>query len=64
MSIQVQEAEQLREKWGDKPCDHPKFAREYYLGANTGDYVCTTCGRCFARQKMEELRLARSRDTE
>ena len=29
-------AEALRQEWGDKPCDHPEFAREYDLGERTG----------------------------
>jgi hypothetical protein len=43
--MQMHKAWQLRQKWGNKPCDHPSWAREYYLGTNTGDKVCTQCGR-------------------
>jgi transcription initiation factor TFIIIB Brf1 subunit/transcription initiation factor TFIIB len=42
--MQMDEAARLREKWGDKPCSHPKIMKEYYLGSQTGDKVCTTCG--------------------
>ena len=43
--MQARDAAQLRKEWGNKPCDHPKWEREYDLGAQTGDYVCTTCGK-------------------
>ena len=34
----------LKERWGGKPCAHPKLTKEYDRGTATGDYVCTTCG--------------------
>lgn len=43
--MQLEAARDLREEWGDKPCDHPKLTKEYYRSTQTGDYVCTTCGR-------------------
>lgn len=43
--MQMIEAQRLRDAWGEKPCDHPKLEREYYLGVSTGDYVCTQCGK-------------------
>lgn len=45
MPIQMDDAEKLRKNWGDKPCDHPRTAKEYHLGSQTGDRICTTCGR-------------------
>jgi hypothetical protein len=39
-------AQRLRDEWGDKPCGHPGFVREYALGMQ-GDYICTQCGREF-----------------
>jgi hypothetical protein len=42
--MQMEKAKRLREQWGDKPCDNPRFDKEYYLGADTGDKVCTICG--------------------
>ena len=42
--MQTKEAEKLRERWRDKPCDHPSLAKEYEMGSATGDYVCTQCG--------------------
>ena len=43
--MQHEEAKAIRKAWGDKPCNHPKVEKEYYLGSDTGDKVCTTCGR-------------------
>jgi hypothetical protein len=34
----------LKEKWGDKPCDHPHVEKLYYTGAFLTVYVCTQCG--------------------
>lgn len=45
--MQMKEAERLQEEWGDKPCHHPHLTKEYFMGAHTGDYACTTCGRTF-----------------
>ena len=42
--MKTTEAEALRERWGDEPCDHPSLEKEYELGSATGDYVCTKCG--------------------
>lgn len=42
--MQVEKALELRNAWGDKPCDHPELTKEYDRGAATGDYVCTRCG--------------------
>ena len=50
----MDKAEYLRSIWGDKPCDHPTLDKEYYLGAQTGDYVCETCGACFNLEQLDE----------
>lgn len=42
--MQLEKAAELRKSWGNKPCSHSNLEKEYYLGASTGDYVCTTCG--------------------
>lgn len=49
--MQMKEAARLRERWGDKPCDHPRVEREYYLGSHIGDEVCAQCGREITRDK-------------
>jgi len=38
------QAQLLRDRWGNKPCDHPGFVREYDKGMQ-GDFICTQCGR-------------------
>ena len=46
--MQISDVLVLRKAWiekGDSPYDHPTVEKEYYLGAHTGDDVCTTCGR-------------------
>lgn len=57
--MQTDEAAHLRAVWGNKPCDHPSFDREYYLGAHTGDYVCEQCGRDFSPAEAHEIELDR-----
>ncbi len=42
--MQHEKAKELEKDWGNKPCNHPRIEKEYYLGTQTGDYVCTTCG--------------------
>jgi hypothetical protein len=45
--MKMEEALELQRKWkdnGDLPCEHSNIEKEYHIGAQTGDYVCTTCG--------------------
>lgn len=56
MAIQFEEANELREKWGDKPCPHPSLTKEYYLSAQTGDYICTQCGTVFTKEEKDKLK--------
>jgi hypothetical protein len=60
--MQYDEAARLRTEWGDKPCDHNRVEREYYLGVQTGDWICATCGEEFS--SMDEVRRARHRRSE
>jgi len=53
--MQTDKAARLRSEWGDQPCNHPSFDKEYYLGAQTGDYVCLQCGRDFTPTEVDEL---------
>jgi hypothetical protein len=57
--MQRKRANALKEEWGDKPCDHPAFAKEYDLGARTGNYVCTQCGAVFTFRERAEILAAR-----
>ena len=45
--MQRKRAIELREAWGDTPCTHPAFAKEYDLGQKTGQHICTQCGKTF-----------------
>jgi hypothetical protein len=42
--MQMDEAGRRVGQWGDKPCDHPSWEKEYHLGSDTGDKVCSRCG--------------------
>jgi hypothetical protein len=43
--MQLEQAEGLRKRWGDKPCNHPDVQKEYYNDWQTGDMICNTSGR-------------------
>jgi hypothetical protein len=43
--MNFEDAINLSNRWGDKPCEHPSLVRESNMGFSTGDYVCTQCGR-------------------
>ena len=60
--MQVSEVAKLREEWGEKPCNHDHIEKEYYLGAHTGDYVCTTCGRDLTATEKAEHDRQRQRE--
>jgi hypothetical protein len=53
--MQASKAKRKRDDWGDKPCSHPSFAKEYILGAQTGDYVCTQCGQSFDKNERDQI---------
>ena len=57
--MKLKRAQELREAWGDKPCDHPAFAKEYDLGERTGRFVCTQCGRSVSPREKAELAAGR-----
>ena len=57
--MQKKRATALRQAWGDKPCEHPAFAKEYDLGERTGNYVCTQCGATLTFRQKAELLAAR-----
>ena len=52
-------ADELRDAWGDAPCDHPKLAKLYDLGAHTGSFACTRCGRILSFREKAELAASR-----
>ena len=57
--MQKKRAVALQQAWGDKPCDHPAFAKEYDLGERTGNYICTQCGATFGFRERAEIMAAR-----
>jgi hypothetical protein len=42
--VKRKRAMELQQAWGDKPCEHPAFAKEYDQGVRTGNFICTQCG--------------------
>ena len=57
--LQRKKAIELQRTWGDRPCDHPAFSREYDLGERTGNYCCTQCGATLTFRQKAELVAAR-----
>jgi hypothetical protein len=41
---------------GKSNCAHAKLFKEYYLGAQTGDYVCADCGVVLSPAELEKIR--------
>jgi hypothetical protein len=52
-------AQELREAWGDKPCEHPQLAKLYDLGVKTGNFACIQCGAVFTFREKAELAASR-----
>jgi hypothetical protein len=50
---------ELQQEWGDKPCDHPSFAKEYDLGTRTGNFICTQCGTILSFREKGQLMASR-----
>lgn len=54
--MKQKQAQTLREAWGDRPCSHPAFSREYdQAGERTGNYFCTQCGANVSFRERAEL---------
>lgn len=62
MNIQMKDAEEMRKAWGNKPCDHPSFSKEYFNGMNTGDYICNQCGESFSPESKKMIEENRRND--
>jgi len=63
--VKRQKAQELRAAWGDRPCPHPSFAKEYDMGERTGNFVCVQCGTVFSfRDKAEIMQARRAPETE
>lgn len=53
--MQLKEAKKLRENWHGGECKHLERVKEYDLGTDTGDYVCTKCGEAFSRAEHQSM---------
>lgn len=58
-------SKELREKWGNKECDHPQFEKETHKNPEGfdiwhDDYVCTQCGQDFTSAEYKEIMKRRS----
>ena len=61
--MDYKKAEELRKRWGNKPCSHPSFEKETmrrvdsgeWYETKTGDYVCSQCGKVFTRKEKENV---------
>lgn len=58
--MQRKKAIALQQAWGDKPCPHPAFSREYDLGERTGSYCCTECGAIVSFREKAEILASRA----
>lgn len=62
--MKEKQAQALRDAWGDRPCPHPSYSREYdSAGARTGDYFCAQCGAKVSFRERAEA-LAKQREPE
>ena len=52
-------ATELQQAWGEAPCNHPQLAKLYDLGAHTGSFACTQCGRVFSFREKAEMSATR-----
>lgn len=57
--MQDKKDEELRKAWKGLPCNHPNFDKEYTFGSDSGDYICTTCGKVFTRTQKEQIEFNR-----
>jgi hypothetical protein len=59
--VQKKRALALQQEWGEKPCDHPAFAKEYDEGERTGNFFCTQCGAPISFRQRAEILATRSK---
>ena len=57
--MKLKRAEELREAWGDAPCEHAQLAKLYDKGERTGNFACAQCGRVFSFKEKAELQASR-----
>jgi hypothetical protein len=59
LSMKQKRAQELREAWGNKPCEHPQLAKLYDMGVPTGSFACIQCGTVFSFREKAELAASR-----
>jgi hypothetical protein len=57
--VKREKAVELQKAWGNRPCEHPDFSREYDQGERTGKYCCTQCGAAISFREKAELLASR-----
>jgi hypothetical protein len=60
--MQEKKGAQLRKEWAEKgnpSCEHPVLDKEYFLGADSGDLICATCGEVWERNNPDRPGTAR-----
>ena len=66
--MDIKKGQELRDNWGNSPCEHPSFEKETigapisglsYVEQKTGDYICTQCGEVFTKDEKEKIELNR-----
>jgi hypothetical protein len=53
--LKRRKALELQRAWQGRPCAHPALAKEYDLGARTGNFICTQCGAILSHREKIEL---------
>lgn len=53
--MQIEAARRLRETVTPCPEDKHQWVKEYFNGANTGDYVCSVCGAEISGPNYEKM---------
>lgn len=54
--MQYEKGKELRDSGKEKTCDSHDYEKEYYLGADTGDYICTKCGHTITHAEYRKLK--------
>jgi hypothetical protein len=49
----------VKETWGNKPCNHPTLEKEFYVGAFLINWVCTQCGKEFTIAEKLEMDISK-----
>lgn len=59
--MEFYEAVKIREKWGDRPCEHNHLEKLYYAGAFLTVYACSECAKEFSiAEKLEKDSMKRA----